>query len=425
MTDKAVIVFSSILNYICLYFIGKHVFSYKPRKWFVPIPFVVLSTLLVICYVGDAILTPIGTIMFILQLLFIKLSFYKLKLLKMICCYFVLYCLNVISATTIIAISPEKYLYIDVIASSVTSVCCVLLCTTKARINLQQMLFWTPKYVLLICSCLLVVAAFVSTIASSFQYAQSPEYWNAFIRTLIPTLMLINCAIVPVIFMIAISNTRLKSLTADYEQQIRAQADHYKELARANFETRRFRHDFHNMRIALEELYAQGQYEKAMELLRRHGGELDANRGRFETGNGIADALLTDKQSKATALNSTLIFEGVIPPDSPEPTDLCVILGNTLDNAIEACGKLSENQDKSIHINSICCNGFWFLTVSNPVAGKVAVDNGEIGTTKENKTLHGFGLYSLKTVVRKYDGTVELSADENKFTARIELLLNR
>lgn len=424
MTNGFITIYTAFVYYCCLVAVAKNIVCNKPRKGIIILPFLFYLLLFVISYTDDpAVLSQKAIGLLFAQFLFLKVSFYKLNIWRLVLVYIYIYCFYLIVSSVISALIPHNQMYVDFAATSVYAFACILICGTKVKNGVRQILEWTPKYVLVISAILLFVATITSVLISGFQQFAFPEVWNKFVQVFVSFLLFVICAVVPVIFMIAISNTRLKSLTADYEQQIRAQAAHYKELARANYETRRFRHDFHNMRIALEELYAQGQYEKAMELLRRHGRELDEHRGRFETGNGIADALLTDKQTKASAHNSDLIFEGVIPSDSPEPTDLCVILGNTLDNAIEACGKLPEDEDKRIHINSICCNGFWFLTVRNPIAGPVAIEGGGIATTKENKTLHGFGLYSLKTVVRKYDGTVELSAEGQVFTARIELML--
>ncbi|MBR4017499.1 MAG: sensor histidine kinase [Oscillospiraceae bacterium] len=230
----------------------------------------------------------------------------------------------------------------------------------------------------------------------------------------------------PIIFVISNSNTRLKTLTMDYEQQIHAQAEHYKNLAEANYEVRKFRHDFKNIQIAIETLFTQGKYDEAMALLRQCGHSLENPPGlhpKFDTGNGIADALLTDKQEKAVGHNTHIVFRSVIPPETLSPTDLCVLLGNSLDNALDACKKMPIGESKTVSIACDCSSGFLFLTVTNPIAERVQINNNHIVTTKENKTLHGFGLYSLHSIVKKYDGDIQLSATEDSFTIHIDLCL--
>ena len=229
----------------------------------------------------------------------------------------------------------------------------------------------------------------------------------------------------PLLVYNAVSNTRLKATTVDYERQIRVQAEHYKALANANYEMRRFRHDFANIRVAVEQLVARGDQEEAICVLRECSAVMDSHAGRttFDTGNGIADALLADKQERAAACNARVCFQGALPAQGIDPVDVCVLLGNTLDNAIEACEKMPKDDEKIISVSSDCNSGLLFMTVANPISGKVAVRNGQIATTKDNKTLHGFGLYSLRTVVKKYDGEVKLLSEEDTFTAEISLYL--
>ena len=195
-------------------------------------------------------------------------------------------------------------------------------------------------------------------------------------------------------------------------------------MSKANYEVRRFRHDFKNIRIAIERLLERGEYDEALKLIRQCNNATehpDGFHSAFDTGNGIADALLTDKQEKALAHNTQITFQGTIPTDFLSPIDLCVILGNSLDNALEACQKLPSQGRKTISISCNCSSGFLFLSITNPIAEKVTIRNNHISTTKENKTLHGFGLYSLHTIVKKYDGELQLSSTEDSFTVSIDL----
>ena len=167
-------------------------------------------------------------------------------------------------------------------------------------------------------------------------------------------------------------------------------------------------------------------HEQALALIQKYNNALNSPgtfRPTFDTGNGIADALLTDKSEKASAINAEIAFHGAIPQDALSPTDLCVILGNTLDNAIEACQKLDLKTDKTIAIDCNCRSGFLFLSISNPVSEKVIIHDNYISTTKENKTLHGFGLYSLQSVVKRYGGEVKLSSTDDCFTVDIDMCI--
>lgn len=427
MSTGLTIVWNSFLYYCCLLLLTRYVFNCLPKTAMVIGSFFSFIPLVILALQDDAnLLYPAYVAFEIIQFALIKLSFPNVKIRHVIFGYIFLYGVNVLINSLTITILPEYRYHLDYLVNSVTTLLCILLCLTKARYSVHQIFEWTPKYILVISGVLLSVAALTSVLISAFQLSMFPEKWMSWMQVLTAFFLMAICLIVPVIFIISISNTRLKTLTADYEQQIRAQAEHYKKLAEANYEVRRFRHDFKNIRIAIENFLAQGEYGEALALIRQCSDTLENPGGFhpvFDTGNGIADALLTDKEVSAIRQNTHIEFEGAIPQESLLPTDLCVILGNSLDNALDACRKLPEQNRKTISVCCKSCGGFLFISITNPVAEKVTIRNNLIATTKENKTLHGFGLYSLHAIVKKYDGALQLTSTDETFTISIDLCI--
>lgn len=229
------------------------------------------------------------------------------------------------------------------------------------------------------------------------------------------------------VFMI-VSRTKsvLKVQNDNFEQQIAAQSEHYRELAAANAEVRRFKHDFKNLRFAIEQLLSDGKKSEAQAIMQEFTETLNST-GRsmilFDTGNGIADALLMDKLRQAHQKQTLLTFKGAIPQNALAPTDLCVLLGNTIDNAIEACEKLPAEYQREITVECNCSSGFLFLTVRNPISKPVPICDHMVPSTKKDKALHGFGIQSLHKVAKNYDGTVKLNSDGGDFTVNVELYL--
>lgn len=427
MNTGITIIYNSFLYYGCLLLISRYILGCQPRKLvlllsilsFVPLIGLVTSSILTLQYLAYIAFE-------IIQFILIKLSFKQVKIRQLIFSYILLYCFNAIIISILTSFVSILYYYVDIVVNTITTILCGIVCLTKTRYKIQQILVWTPKYIMVISAFLLTISAIVSAIISYLQSSRFPEVLGSWIQTLTSFLLMAICLVVPVIFVISISNTRLKTLTVDYEQQIYAQAEHYKNLAEANYEARRFRHDFKNIQIAIESLLTQEKYEEATDLIRQCSHQLDqsvAAKAKFDTGNGIADALLTDKQEKATDYNTTISFDGIIPAETLSPTDLCVLLGNSLDNALDACKQMPEDADKTIAVSCNCSSGFLFLTVTNPIDHAVQIRGNHIATTKENKTLHGFGLYSLHTIVKKYDGKIHLSATEDSFTISIDLCM--
>lgn len=420
-------IYYSVLYYICLLLIARYILDCKPRVWVLCGSFLVFLPLALLTTLEDQALYSIAYITIqILQFLLIKLSFQRVKMRYLVISYVTLYCLNMILVSIAVAVAPAYYLFFDYMINAVTSLSCALLCFSKIRHTVRQVIEWTPKYIRIICGLLLVSATLISVFTSGTGLYQSHETLSRATQITVSILLLAICIVLPVMILISVSNSQLRSLTINYEQQIHSQAEHYQNLAAANYEVRRFRHDFRNMSIAIKKLLADGQQEQALALLQTYNNTLNTPgtfHPAFDTGNGIADALLTDKQQRAGLCNAAIRFQGALPQDSLLPTDLCVILGNTLDNAIEACEKLPADIEKVISITCNCNSGFLFLSICNPVAEKVVVNNNHITTTKENKTLHGFGLYSLNSVVKKYDGEVKFTSTDDSFTVDIDFCL--
>lgn len=418
-------VYETFLYYCCLLFISRNIFDLSPNKACLVSSFLMFIPLTIVAATGtNHMFNAVYTGFIILQFPIIKLIFKRCQMCLIVYSYIVLYCINAIIISLFVPSIAPEHIHIDLIVNTATSIVCILLCLTKVKYAIQQIFLWVPKYLLIMSSLVLVSVAFISALFLGAPNSQYQDVWNALSRKGLTILLLVTCFILPLLMLLSISSNRLKVLTTNYEQQIQAQAEHYKNLAAANFETRRFKHDFKNMSIAIEKLLADGRHEQALALLQKYNNTLNSPSDfhpAFDTGNGIADALLTDKSEKASAFNAEITFNGAIPQEALSPTDLCVILGNTLDNAIEACQKLDPKMNKTIFINCNCSSGFLFLSITNPVSEKVIIHDNHVATTKENKTLHGFGLYSLHSVVKRYDGEVRLSSTDDCFTVDIDM----
>ena len=103
------------------------------------------------------------------------------------------------------------------------------------------------------------------------------------------------------------------------------------------------------------------------------------------------------------------------------PLDLCIIFGNALDNAIDACAKCKNDEEKIINIHSSLTNGFLFIKIENPIATDVKITNNSITTTKKDKNSHGIGLQSIRTSIQKYYGEMKLSQLNGIFCLEIDL----
>lgn len=135
------------------------------------------------------------------------------------------------------------------------------------------------------------------------------------------------------------------------------------------------------------------------------------------TGNSSLDMILNYQVTKAEKYNIELSMQ--ISPDlkvNIEGKVLAIILGNALDNAIEACQKHDKKEIAIVLLNQ---NGNFYLSISNEYEGKLKYQDGLPVTSKENPKVHGVGLGSIKQLVESNHAFMVITTENNKFILQI------
>lgn len=102
--------------------------------------------------------------------------------------------------------------------------------------------------------------------------------------------------------------------------------------------------------------------------------------------------------------------------------DICMILGNCLDNSFDAVSKIDDAKHKIVKVEIIYRKNSLLLLISNPYVGNLKQDiDGNFVTTKPDAENHGIGLNSVRKAAKKYDGLVNISTENNVFTVQILL----
>ena len=204
-------------------------------------------------------------------------------------------------------------------------------------------------------------------------------------------------------------------------EQIKNQLAHYEELYRYQSEIRTFRHDIKNKLLSVSGLLADGQTQSAIDAIKGEVDFLDeANNGVINSGNPAVDAVLQSKLAIAESKGITLDYSVKISDKiNVDLLELGVLLGNALDNAIEAAEGLKNSTDKTIFASIITMGGRIVISVENPVEAQV--DTKHIGTAKSDKLNHGYGLKSIKTIAKKYNGDVFVTCEGNIFTTSVNI----
>ena len=184
---------------------------------------------------------------------------------------------------------------------------------------------------------------------------------------------------------------------------------------------RRFRHDFKNHTIVLNAMLEQGDPNGARQYLTGITGDISGALPRFSTGNPVVNSLLNVKSRAAAEQEISILFDGMIPENGVEPKDMCVLVGNLIDNAMEACAKLPAGTERIIRFSATAKNNTLLLRISNPTTGTTTEKNKLPGTTKADKRSHGIGLKNVRDIVKKYNGTLRVEAENGEFSAEILL----
>lgn len=184
---------------------------------------------------------------------------------------------------------------------------------------------------------------------------------------------------------------------------------------------RGWRHDYHNHMQSVKAYLAQDNITEAREYLDHLEIDLDDIKLLFDTGNLNVDAILNAKISLAMENEIQCDYKAIIPATmAVSDIDLCVIIGNLVDNAVEACRDVeSGKQFLRLYIGPL--KEQLYITVSNATNEVVRKLDDEYISKKRGD--HGHGLKRINRVVEKYDGYISRKNEPGVFVTEIMLPL--
>ena len=188
---------------------------------------------------------------------------------------------------------------------------------------------------------------------------------------------------------------------------------HYEEVENMYRTMRTWRHDYHNHIQAALAYLELGKYEELAVYLKKLDENLYEIDRIVKTGNLMADAILNSKLSLMREYRIRTEVTAQVPARMDlTDTELCVLLGNLLDNAIEACRKVSGEDGRFIKIYIDTLQEQFYISVMNGMEGR-AIRRGELfQSTKNGPGLHGFGLQRVDRIVEKYGGFLDRQSEE-------------
>ncbi len=303
---------------------------------------------------------------------------------------------------------------------------CSFTVALKYDFKLYNRLLFTVLFVIISALAEFIAGLFV-TIAFSLDFLgiRLGEYYFEVVLSKLLTLVFVfivrsfNVLIIRIVDGIIESNVNENKLYVA-EEMIKRQTEQYELLLKNNDEIIRLRHDYKNFVIGILTEIRNKNYKTIEERLAEQASVLERFSGNSVTGNSIIDTVLSYKTSAAKEKNIEVRVSHKYTQDIyVSGIDMAILLGNALDNAIEASERLTDTEKKYIDVVVHVNNGQIFITVKNAVRANVDVQH--LQTTKENSFSHGYGILNMRSIAQKYSGSVTFDCEENVFSTFIIL----
>ena len=207
---------------------------------------------------------------------------------------------------------------------------------------------------------------------------------------------------------------KLSDMQYDYEKQ----QDMAEEVRRIQEQIRALKHDMKNHTLVILSYLEENRIKEA----RDYAGEILDKLNKMYTyvnvGNSLLNYIINNKLSRAKERGMEIKAEiENLAFDYMDSVDFSALLNNLLDNAILGA---SESQDKKLEVQIMAKKGFDIITVKNSIDESVLAKNPEFVSTKEEPG-HGYGMKQIRSIVEKYQGSIDIYEKNNMFIVSIML----
>lgn len=206
------------------------------------------------------------------------------------------------------------------------------------------------------------------------------------------------------------------SVMLDYaKNQIQYQKDYYEALSMQMNDIREMKHDARQFLGVMSRLAEEKKYKELKEFLSEYEEKTDTDELPVFCENVIANSMIGYYWLQAKKQNIQFVSRSKISRKTVmQDGDLCIVLGNGLENAIEACRKLNESEPRFVSIEATTINSQFLLKIRNSYNGELDIADGSIASTKGSIS-HGLGIHSMEKVVAAYEGFIKMEHDEKEF----------
>ncbi|HCU2787332.1 TPA: sensor histidine kinase, partial [Clostridioides difficile] len=246
-------------------------------------------------------------------------------------------------------------------------------------------------------------------------------YFDNFVN---PKLVGASSIFLILLFKEIIKENRLKSQAELIKNKLDMQYAHYLSIQESHMRVKKLYHDINNHIYCIDNL--RNNSKEINEYVNNLKDEIKTFKYIYNTGNMILDIIINEKSEvclkKGIKFTCSINFSKV---NFVKPIDVSSIFSNILDNAIEACDKIvDENINKYIRIKGTITRSFFVLKCENSKLNQLTFNKNILLTNKMDKFVHGIGIQSIKSSLQKYNGELLFENSIDKFNKNHKVIFD-
>lgn len=230
------------------------------------------------------------------------------------------------------------------------------------------------------------------------------------------------CSIVYYFYGLFVSRIQLyqQCLSRNEIEYLQLQLDALQNVKENEEQVKKMRHDLNSHLAVIKSLCEEKDYEEVRKYTEQLSHDAVFSGGKILTGNHISDMIVNSKMTTCEKYGIPFTFEGSLTNlKNIEAPDICGLLSNAYDNAIEAC---LPQKDAYIHTKVNTTRNYTVIQITNSVEKKVPIRGNRVPTTKGDKKSHGYGIEIMNQVAKKHGGSCSLHCSDTEFEVKIVLL---
>ncbi|WP_261291108.1 sensor histidine kinase [Paraclostridium sordellii] len=250
------------------------------------------------------------------------------------------------------------------------------------------------------------------------------DEWPYFNQIVIPKLVVASIIII-LLFRRVIKENKEKTKNELMKNKLDMQYEHYLSVQESHMKVKKLYHDINNHICCIDNL--KNNNKEVSEYINNLKDEIKSFKDNYNTGNMILDIIINEKSELCSKKGIKFICDiNFSKVDFIKPIDVSSIFANILDNAIEACDKIhDEDVEKYIRIKGTISKAYFVIKCENSKVNNIKFKKNKLLTDKMDKFVHGIGTQSIKSSLDKYDGELLFEDEKDKFILNLYIPLNQ